>query len=256
MVKGKAAGTPQGFEVAATQVLPVTDLREPDYNPNRMDEKELAGLEQSMGEFGVVEYPVVNVHPDRHGVIVGGSHRVRLARKRGQPDLPCIVVNLPWERERELNLRLNKHRGTPASEILREFFDPGELFEVGYSEAELREWEVLTGEAAAELESSAQPGGPAFDAATRFGGLADESKAEAAATEEDPAAEHRTATPEGQELPTPQVPMRTLVITGPAELVDPCREHLDQVRRERQTSLAETLHHALGLDEVAEEKAS
>lgn len=144
----------QPIEIAQTRDFAVSELIEPDYNPNVMDAAERAGLAESIDEFGLVEYPVVNIHDGRHGVIVGGSHRVQRAREVNQQSLPCIVVDLPLDKEKELNLRLNKHRGRPQGDILREYFEPDQLTVVGYTPADLDRWEMLSAAGAQDLAAA------------------------------------------------------------------------------------------------------
>jgi hypothetical protein len=288
MVPGKRSGPPsaiphhQPLAVASTQEFLLEDLREPEYNPNRMTDAELSGLEASMVEFGVVEYPVINVHPGRHGVIVGGTHRVRTAVAKGQESLPCIVVDLTFEREKQLNLRLNKHRGTPQAELMREFFEVSELTLVGYTAEDLADWDMLGEAGAADLEIAAaasfaptaspvsplvkppivQPGGPANDAADRFGALAADAGAMAGASPPAPGpVGSQPVEPVGGDLgdqgegpsppavvvtPAPTVqPQLTLVITGPADKISACRVALDRLRTQLRTDLAGALFHAL-----------
>lgn len=238
---------------AHTATWSLEDLREPDYNPNVMDERELGGLRDSIREFGLVEYPVVNVHKGRRGVIVGGSHRVRLAREDGAEELPCVEVDLTLVRERELNLRLNKHRGRPQAELIREFFDLDELAAVGYTQADLEAWDLLGVEGAEDLEVAAEASaavrtydpGPAGAAADRFADLAT-----AAAAAQPPTTVRPPATPTGFGSPAVSTPMSTLIVTGPADQVSACRERLNDLRVELETDLAGALYHALieGMD--------
>lgn len=159
----KKGGPAQPLAVGEVRELKLDDLREPSYNINRMTAAEQQGLADSMDEFGVVEFPVVNLHEGREGVIVGGSHRVGVARGRGQTMLPCIVVDLPREKERELSLRLNKHRGTPQAELVRQFFAVDELTAVGYGAPDLASWDMLTASAAADLDKAAKSAQPPSD---------------------------------------------------------------------------------------------
>lgn len=153
----------EDFKIAKTKTFTVAKLREPEYNPNQMSDEEFKRLEASMEEFGVVELPVINTRKGRVGVIVGGSHRVKALKLRGNTEVDGVVVDLGLAREKELNLRLNKHRGAPVGEILKEFFEPDDLKAVGYGDLDLANWDMLSAEAAGDLASAATADGPDDD---------------------------------------------------------------------------------------------
>ena len=153
------ADDPQPLSVAPTQELQLADLESTEYNFNVMDAAESAGLDTSLAKFGVVEYPVVNMSLDRRGRIVGGEHRITKALTAGQTSLPCIVVELGAEDERELSMRLNKHRGRPEAELVREFFATGELAAVGYTPNHFAEWDMMAAGAAADLDAAGAAAG-------------------------------------------------------------------------------------------------
>lgn len=93
-----------------------------------------------MEEFGLVADLVVNVHPGREGVIVGGFQRFEILREDGVRSVIAKIVDLPLERERELNIRLNANGGR---------FSPALLVSGGFSAAELEAW----GFSAADLDA-------------------------------------------------------------------------------------------------------
>ncbi len=135
--------------IPPTRMWEVSELREADYNPHFMTDEQLGQLDTSLSEFGLVEDLVVNTHPDRHGVVVGGHKRLRLAKAKGQRRLPGKCVFLTLERERELNARLNANHGQ---------FDHRLMAEGGYTREELIAWGFpqqdlqAFDEAAAEME--------------------------------------------------------------------------------------------------------
>lgn len=61
--------------------LPSLNLLEADYNPRLLTNKEAYDLTASLLLFGMVDGLVVNQHPQRNHVIVGGHQRRRLANK-------------------------------------------------------------------------------------------------------------------------------------------------------------------------------
>jgi DNA modification methylase len=115
----------------------IRELREAEYNPRKLSRKQRAELKKSLEGFGVVEPAVVNMHPERLSVIIGGHQRIRIAKELGYEEFPCIEVNLTPERERELNIRLNRNLGQWSQELLAEHFDPDELLNWGFDEREL-----------------------------------------------------------------------------------------------------------------------
>jgi DNA modification methylase len=79
-----------------------------DYNPRKMSDKQRRALEQSLGEFGFVQPIVVN---EATGVVVGGHQRLTAALALGITTVPVVYVNLTVEREKALNVALNKISG-------------------------------------------------------------------------------------------------------------------------------------------------
>src|SRR3990167_2304211 len=121
-----------------TQV-PINDLKFAEYNPRKANEKEVADLKASLKEFGFAEPIVVNSAKERSQVIVGGHFRVKVAKELGYKTIPCVYVNIPdIEKERELNLRLNKNVGNWDYDLLANFSED-ELNKVGFESEELLE---------------------------------------------------------------------------------------------------------------------
>ena len=81
------------------------------YNP-RVDLKpsdpRYARIVKSLDAFGLVEPLVWN---KRTGHLVGGHQRLKVLRARGDRKVPVSVVDLPLEKEKALNLALNKASG-------------------------------------------------------------------------------------------------------------------------------------------------
>lgn len=107
-----------------------------EYNPRKLDEKDEKDLTQSVEEFGLVQPVIVNTHPDRLGVVIGGHQRLKIAKKLGIQEVPCVEVSLTLERERELNIRLNKNNGKFDYDLLQEHFDVEDLVDWGFEEFE------------------------------------------------------------------------------------------------------------------------
>ena len=119
--------------------VPIDDLQFADYNPRAATEKEAAELQKSIERFGFVEPIVVNSDSKRKNIIIGGHFRVRTAKQLGITEVPVYYVKISSvEKEKELNLRLNKNLGHWDAQLLVEF-DENLLLDVGFESGELDE---------------------------------------------------------------------------------------------------------------------
>ena len=114
----------------------IDDLIPADYNPRQMSEEQDEALEASLREFGFVDPAIINKHPDRMDVIIGGHQRIRKWRDMGNKKVPTVELNLEYEKERELNIRLNRG-GDWDWDILGKQFDVDDLKEYGFTDKEL-----------------------------------------------------------------------------------------------------------------------
>jgi hypothetical protein len=136
-----------------TRDFSVDVLSTPEYNAHVMDEAEEAALAASLETFGLVEDLVVNVHPDRFGVVVGGNKRLAQARALGQRTVPAKCVELDLAAERELNARLNANHGRFDFRLMAELgYDPAELLAWGFSETDRIAFEDASAEMSAEAD--------------------------------------------------------------------------------------------------------
>ena len=95
-----------------TVYVSINDLKKADYNPRKWDEKALADLKTSIKRFGIVDPAIVNSAENRKNVIIGGHMRLEAAKALGFTEMPVIYLDIPdLEKEKELNLRLNKSGG-------------------------------------------------------------------------------------------------------------------------------------------------
>ena len=108
-----------------------------EYNPRQLTAEQYQHLKDSIERFGLVDPIIVNQHKDRKNIIVGGHQRARVAKKLGIEEVPCVFVNLSYEKERELNVRLNKNVGGWDYDILADNFELEELTGWGFSEKNL-----------------------------------------------------------------------------------------------------------------------
>jgi DNA modification methylase len=109
----------------------VNELKPSEYNPRKMDKKEAKDLAESIKRFGLVDPIIVNRYSGRENVIVGGHQRYHVAKEMGIVEIPCVYVELSLEKERELNLRLNKNVGQWDLDLLTNFNEEL-LLDVGF----------------------------------------------------------------------------------------------------------------------------
>ena len=102
------------------QTIPVTQINPAPYNP-RQDLKpgdaEYEKLKKSINEFGYVEPLVWN---KRTGTLVGGHQRLKVLIDQGASEIDVSVVDLPIQKEKALNLALNKISGRWSEDKLAE----------------------------------------------------------------------------------------------------------------------------------------
>ncbi len=117
--------------------VPTNDLIPADYNPRKHDEEATEQLKQSILRFGLVDPVIANSSPDRKNTIIGGHFRWEVAKQLGYKTVPVVYVDIPdLEKEKELNLRLNKNTGEFDWDLLAKF-DESFLSDVGFSTDEL-----------------------------------------------------------------------------------------------------------------------
>jgi len=81
------------------------------YNPRKdlkPGDKEYEKLKRSITEFGYVEPVIWN---KRTGNVVGGHQRLKVLLDLGFSEIDCVVVDLDEQREKALNVALNKIQG-------------------------------------------------------------------------------------------------------------------------------------------------
>jgi len=107
------------------------------YNPRKHSREQLLQLEESIKRFGVVDPIVLNGAPERLNVVIGGLMRLQALKELGETMVPAVYVHIAdIEKEKELNLRLNKNQGEFNYDLLAEF-DESFLKDVGFSSEEI-----------------------------------------------------------------------------------------------------------------------
>lgn len=120
-----------------TVEVPINDLIPADYNPRKHDEIATEQLKQSIIRFGLVDPVIANSSLDRKNTIIGGHFRWQTAKELGYQTIPVVYVDISdIEKEKELNLRLNKNTGEFDWDLLAKF-DESFLADIGFSSGEL-----------------------------------------------------------------------------------------------------------------------
>lgn len=121
------------------EYIPVTALKENEYNPKKFSKESLESIKDSIVAFGFVDPLVVNGASTRKNILIGGHARLKIAKELGYETVPIVYVNIPvLEKEKELNLRLHKNQGDFDFELLAKF-DESFLSTIGFSSQELDE---------------------------------------------------------------------------------------------------------------------
>ncbi len=121
----------------------IKDLKVAEYNPRKWDKTKCQNLKDSIEKFGLVDPLIVNSAPDRKNIVIGGHFRLHIAKELGYLDVPVVYLNIPdIEKEKELNIRLNKNTGDWDYSLLAEF-NSTLLNDIGFSSEELDDIFVL-----------------------------------------------------------------------------------------------------------------
>lgn len=119
------------------QYVPIETLKFAEYNPRKISEHDLEGLMKSLTDFGTVDPLLVNNAAGREGIIIGGNQRLTALKKLGYKEVPVVFLNIPdLEREKELNIRLNRNQGEWDLKLLATF-DEKLLSTIGFTSVEL-----------------------------------------------------------------------------------------------------------------------
>jgi len=117
--------------------IDINDLKASEYNPRIWSQESIKNLTKSIQQFGLVSPILCNSTPSRRNIVIGGNFRIEIARKLGINSIPVVYLNIPdIEKEKELNLRLNRNTGEWDFDLLKEF-DMGLLLETGFDNKDL-----------------------------------------------------------------------------------------------------------------------
>ena len=120
-----------------TVLVKVTDLVPSEYNPRKWSKEQVEQLKESIVRFGIVDPIIANSADNRRNIVIGGHFRLEVAKQLGYKEIPVVYVNIPEvEREKELNLRLNKNQGEFDYSLLAKF-DENLLKDIGFGSEEI-----------------------------------------------------------------------------------------------------------------------
>lgn len=96
--------------------IKIEKLIHADYNPRKdlkAGDSEYEKIKRSIQEFGYVEPVIVNKHGCEDGkyLIVGGHQRTKVMKDLGYEEIDCVVVDMDKNKEKTLNIALNKITG-------------------------------------------------------------------------------------------------------------------------------------------------
>lgn len=103
--------------------LPISQIKKANYNPRKNlkpDDSEYQKLLRSIDEFGYIDPLIWN---KKTGNLVSGHQRFKILLSKGLKEIDVSVVDLPIEKEKLLNITLNKISGQWDREKLAHLLD-------------------------------------------------------------------------------------------------------------------------------------
>tara|TARA_R110002020_G_scaffold382729_2_gene593426 strand:- start:1000 stop:1608 length:609 start_codon:yes stop_codon:yes gene_type:complete len=116
-----------------TKEIEISKLKPAEYNPRQISKKQYNDLKQSVEKFGLVDPIILN----KDMTVIGGHQRLKVCKDLNYDKISCVVLDLSKEKERELNIRLNKSGGEFDIDALANYFDVEELTDWGFKHIEL-----------------------------------------------------------------------------------------------------------------------
>jgi ParB family chromosome partitioning protein len=107
--------------------LPLEQLREAPWNPNRMGEDMLQKLRESLSRYGLVQNLVVRPLGNEAYEVLSGNQRLQVLRELKRSPVPCVVAKLDDAHARLLSQALNRIAGEDdlglRAEVLKEVLE-------------------------------------------------------------------------------------------------------------------------------------
>jgi ParB family chromosome partitioning protein len=95
--------------------IAIEEIKPADYNPRTIDSGVMERLVENLREFGLVDPLIINADM----TLIGGHQRLKALKTLGHDHAPCVVLNLDKNREKLLNVALNKISGEFDKDGLR-----------------------------------------------------------------------------------------------------------------------------------------
>ena len=92
------------------QILKIENLKPAEYNPRKdltPEDEEYQKIKKSLTEFGYVAPIIVNADM----TVIGGHQRLKVLKELGYTEIECNIVDLDKNKEKALNIALNKITG-------------------------------------------------------------------------------------------------------------------------------------------------
>jgi len=117
--------------------VPISELKPAPYNPRTWSKEQAEQLKDSIKRHGIVDPLLVNSAQERKDIVIGGHFRLAVLKELGFKEVPVVYVNIPdIEKEKELNIRLNRNTGEFDWDLLSKF-EESFLQDIGFSSEEL-----------------------------------------------------------------------------------------------------------------------
>lgn len=104
------------------QRIPIEKLKPAEYNPRKElneKDKEYQKIKNSIIEFGYVAPIIINADK----TVISGHQRIKVLKDLGYEEIDCIVVNFDKNKEKLLNIALNKISGEWDYQKLESIFN-------------------------------------------------------------------------------------------------------------------------------------
>lgn len=120
----------------------IDDLLPAVYNPRKdltPEDKEYQKIKRSIEEFGYVEPIIYNVTT---GTVVGGHQRLKVLKELGYTDIAVVEIEETPEREKALNLALNKIEGEWDMAALKDLLQDLDTGSIEMDLTGFDDWEI------------------------------------------------------------------------------------------------------------------
>jgi|ERR1051326_3852831 len=135
-----------------TETRKISELKPYHKNPRKLTQKKSDDIQASITKFGLTDKPLVQ--PD--GTIIGGHARVKVLKKMGYKEVPCLIPERPLDDKEieEAVIRHNKNTGEWDWDILANEFQIPDLMDWGFASNEFEGADITD---LGEIESEDKP---------------------------------------------------------------------------------------------------